>query len=111
MFFRELLEIVGIRVESSRGLHISQSNVNATYKDDAALLTTAITLLFAHKHQVSQLSSATSTGRSSSHSMLQADSESFWRRVDNENRRFTDKVKCSGILGESQNLNKTKMFF
>lgn len=104
VIFRDILKLVGINVEHQRGLYIPQAIVNSVYESDNGLRNPASSLIsefeFTNAH-----SSSTSPGlQVESHNRTNGESESFWRRVDNTNRRFSDRERYSGILAESPNL-------
>lgn len=108
VLLRDILNMVGINVERRRGLYIPQAIVNTIFSSDNVARNTASSLIAEFKHSNARSGSSTPGDQQDRQNIGQVDNESFWRRVDNANRRFTEKERYSGILAESPNLTEVR---
>lgn len=108
-FKRDVLQFVGIPVESRQGLYIPQAVAHALYSTDNVLKITGNRYISDYKHAADSAMKSTSvTAPMQDTSGVAPDFESAWRRLDAANRRFSEAEKYSGILAESPNLSEAR---
>lgn len=106
--FRDVLLFVGITVDRRRRLYIPQDIVNTIYSADSTMRTTATTAIADFKHNSRRTTASTSASQTDASRRDKPETESFWIRVDNDNKRFTEQEKYSGILAGSPNLSEAR---
>ena len=108
---REVLEFVGIAVESRQGLYVPQAVSSALYGSDNVMKSTADRYISEYKHDADSAARGQSSSTQTQDTFQRGDStdiESGWRRVDAANCRFDDKEKYGGMLAESPNLAEAR---
>lgn len=101
---RDVLNLVGINIERRCGLYIPQAIVNSVYESDNVLRNIASSLIVEFNLTNAESTSTSPGLKIEGHSTVNGEGESFWRRVDNAKRRFSDQERYIGILAESPNL-------
>lgn len=108
VILRDILHFSGITIDKRRGLYIPQAIVNKVYESDNSMRSTATSFIADFKLSASRQTTSGATTITDASTPTHTDSESFWRRVDNANKRFSEQERYSGILAESPNLQEVR---